>query len=115
MRLLGLPGDYYSTLHETTFSASDPASSALSERSDESKSLQGDDDDDDDESCPVCAKYGRGPCGPDFWAWRKCCREHDDNDDEYLTECASQFERFLDCLKQHEAHESEQDGDHDDD
>jgi len=57
------------------------------------------------EDCPLCAKYGAGPCGPLFRLWLNCT----DNaafavDKDPVTACAADFDRLQTCLEQHEAY-----------
>lgn len=51
------------------------------------------------EDCPLCQKFGTGPCGELFYKWLDCT----DEDPEYATSrCASQFDRFQECLEREE-------------
>jgi hypothetical protein len=44
--------------------------------------------------CPLCIKFGKGPCAPLFKAWYDCTDAHDET-------CVKLFKDFADCLEAH--------------
>jgi hypothetical protein len=58
-------------------------------------------DQQDRQDCPMCQKFGRGPCGDLFYAWLDCTYAAGD---DATTRCASQFERFQACLEREQAY-----------
>jgi hypothetical protein len=53
------------------------------------------------EDCPLCQKYGQGPCGDLFYVWLDCTDAASPGDDR-VTRCAPHFERFQNCLEREE-------------
>lgn len=48
--------------------------------------------------CPICEKYGNGPCGPYFWNWWNCTEE---NTQDFADKCSGQFLKFQTCVDRH--------------
>ena len=55
--------------------------------------------DNSDEDCPLCRKFGTGPCATFFRKWRQCTSR---NVDDYVEECANEFQLFQDCVESNE-------------
>ena len=62
--------------------------------------------------CPLCQKFGRGPCGDLFYAWLECT---DANPDDATNQCAMQFNQFQACLEREEDYYSREQKGKDDD
>lgn len=72
---------------------------------------------DDREDCPMCKKFGSGPCGEIFKRWLQCTDKYPgkDSDDEplHLTKCIDLAEELGDCLDNHANHYSSKDNEED--
>ena len=51
--------------------------------------------------CPICQKYGNGPCGSLFWVWWDCTEKYGDDNDKAAIKCRQEFARFEDCAEKH--------------
>lgn len=51
------------------------------------------------ENCPVCDRYGNGPCGELFCNWYECTNVSSKETEIYnsVERCASEFDLFLRC------------------
>lgn len=60
-----------------------------------------------DDDCPLCAKYGSGPCGGLFRHWWTCtetAKEGGAEETDVASQCAAEFERLQKCLDDHSDH-----------
>lgn len=55
--------------------------------------------------CPLCQKFGKGPCGGPFYQWLECTEAAivGEDDSDVTTRCAPLFEEFQSCLERHES------------
>eukprot|EP00984_Skeletonema_dohrnii_P001489 scaffold480_cov127-Skeletonema_dohrnii-CCMP3373.AAC.3 len=60
---------------------------------------------DDREDCPMCKKFGSGPCGDIFKQWLNCTDKHPGKDANgeplHLTHCSELAEKLAKCLDTH--------------
>ena len=67
----------------------------------------------DRSDCPMCKKFGSGPCGDTFKRWLKCTDEHPGKDANgeplHLTNCLDLAEKLGACLDTHADHYSKDD------
>ena len=54
--------------------------------------------------CPICDKYGNGPCGSFFWKWLDCTEKYPD--DCATERCKEEFSLFKQCADKHLADDS---------
>ena len=68
---------------------------------------------DDREDCPMCKKFGSGPCGEIFKRWLNCTDEYPGKDSAgeplHLTKCIGLAEELGKCLDNHADHYSSKD------
>jgi hypothetical protein len=73
--------------------------------------------DDREEDCPMCKKFGSGPCGDIFKQWLKCTDKHPGKDAAgeplHLTHCLDFAEKLGECLDTHSVHYSSKDNEED--
>ena len=72
---------------------------------------------DDREDCPMCKKFGSGPCGVIFKRWLNCTDEYPGKDSAgeplHLTKCIDLAEELGKCLDNHADHYSSKDNEED--
>jgi hypothetical protein len=73
--------------------------------------------DDREEDCPMCKKFGSGPCGDIFKQWLNCTDKHPGKDAAgeplHLTHCLEFAEKLGECLDTHADHYSSNDHEED--
>src|SRR5210317_2080492 len=73
---------------------------------------------DDREDCPMCKKFGSGPCGEIFKRWLNCTGKYPGNDSAgeplHLTKCIDLAEKLGSCLDNHADHYSSKDNEEED-
>jgi hypothetical protein len=59
----------------------------------------------DREDCPMCKKFGSGPCGDTFKRWLACTDQHPGKDAKgepvHITKCLDFAEKLSECLDKH--------------
>jgi len=72
---------------------------------------------DDREDCPMCKKFGSGPCGDIFKRWLNCTDKHPGKDANgeplHLTHCVDLAEKLGECLDTHADHYTSKDNEED--
>lgn len=72
---------------------------------------------DDREDCPMCKKFGSGPCGDTFKQWLDCTDNHPGKDANgeplHLTHCMDLAEKLGACLDTHADHYTSKDNEED--
>eukprot|EP00986_Skeletonema_menzelii_P001742 scaffold481_cov148-Skeletonema_menzelii.AAC.8 len=72
---------------------------------------------DDREDCPMCKKFGSGPCGEIFKRWLDCTDKHPGKDANgeplHLTNCLNLAEKLGECLDTHADHYTSKDNEED--
>ncbi len=73
---------------------------------------------DDREDCPMCKKFGTGPCGEIFKRWLNCTDKYPGKDlagePLHLTKCIDLAEKLGSCLDDHADHYSSKDNEEED-
>lgn len=71
----------------------------------------------DREDCPMCKKFGSGPCGDTFKRWLNCTDKHPGKDANgeplHLTHCMDLAEKLGECLDTHADHYTSKDNEED--
>lgn len=71
----------------------------------------------DREDCPMCKKFGSGPCGDTFKRWLNCTDKHPGKDTNgeplHLTHCMDLAEKLGECLDTHADHYTSKDNEED--
>jgi len=72
---------------------------------------------DDREDCPMCKKFGSGPCGDIFKRWLNCTDKHPGKDANgeplHLTHCSDLAEKLAKCLDTHADYYTSKDNEED--